>query len=100
MSKAISSQAKNVKKGAALLDKKKPGWYNSIDEKKLDAGEDCVLFQLYGSYVDGLKELKLNYYDSDYGFFVDPAANHERNGWGELTKLWKQAVKDRKNDKS
>jgi hypothetical protein len=49
------SDATNVKEGAILLDKEKPGWYNKIDINRLDmtGHRSCILGQLYGEYEIG-----------------------------------------------
>lgn len=52
-----------VKRGAALLDEKHPGWAEKIDKLLLDMNDcyDCVLGQLYGEYFDGREALGLTH---------------------------------------
>jgi hypothetical protein len=47
--------------GAALLDRRRPGWEGDIDLASLNVGSStaCVLGQLYGSYGSGVYALEL-----------------------------------------
>lgn len=51
----------NVIRGAKLLDNVKPEWYNQIDLEALNIldGCNCILGQLYGSYVGGYVKTNL-----------------------------------------
>lgn len=46
----------NIKRGAALLDKERPGWRDEINLATLDLADDCycVLGQIFGRYSSGL----------------------------------------------
>lgn len=86
--------------GANMLDARWPGWANHVSNNKLDMrGENsgcgsCVLEQLEGSYLKGLKILFGN------DTLVDLS---EQNGfhiwyggdWEELTLAWKAEVRKR-----
>jgi len=51
--------AENVKRGADLLDEKRPGWREEIDLATLDLvdGDYCIMGQIFGSYETGLSFL-------------------------------------------
>lgn len=51
--------AERVAAGAALLDEKMPGWHARIRLPELNLGSECqcVLGQVYGHYLTGLKAL-------------------------------------------
>lgn len=59
-------------KGAALLDAERPGWWQLIDGGSLDllGMNECVLGQVYGSYMRGLHALDWGVTSSveDFGF--------------------------------
>ena len=86
-----------VKRGRALLDEKRPGWRERIDEKTLNMaeGEHCILGQLEGSYEKGKGELGLSIMDAIHYGFACPA--HElftnRGAWIYLTRLWERELK-------
>jgi hypothetical protein len=46
-----------VRKGAALLDERKPGWRKLVDPDNLHMLNHCILDQVYGDYFVGLREL-------------------------------------------
>lgn len=56
-------------RGARLLDRRCPGWYERIDITKLDmkSGQYCVLGQLFGSFMRGLRKLGIED-EVPYGF--------------------------------
>lgn len=53
--------AERVARGAALLDREKPGWAARINERELNLGccADCILGQVYGDYHRGRDALGL-----------------------------------------
>jgi hypothetical protein len=55
--------AERVERGAALLDERRPGWWDEVDVGRLDfdSCEECVLGQLWGSYGSGKKRLGLDW---------------------------------------
>lgn len=62
-----------VKRGAALLDLKVPGWRHMIDDQRLNMSstEDCILGQLFDQYIRGIDFLGLDEAygeDRDHGF--------------------------------
>lgn len=62
---------RRVKKGAAFLDKKGPGWHKVIDTGRLDMNSPlyCVLGQVYDEFFYGIVKLELSYRDTvKYGF--------------------------------
>jgi len=97
-----------VKRGAALLDEKDPGWWGGIDLGKLDLRSkcDCVLGQLgaqrFGTtlhpYIDGLSEIaRLSPLRApDYGFDtgIDPD-NYEQE-FAHLTEAWRDLITRRR----
>lgn len=64
----MASVADIVKRGAGLLDERRPGWDREIDISELDIalGRSCILGQLYGQYGVGVHELKVT--GAYYGF--------------------------------
>lgn len=50
------SYAENAARGARLLDKKCPGWYDKVDLSSLDMRSlcNCMLGQLYGDFMKGV----------------------------------------------
>ena len=91
--------SRHVTKGAALLDKTRPGWADEIDVERLDLldGCDCVLGQLHGGYEKGLEAL---------GQFSDQASSAAHGFDGEdgqatrevyafLTAAWKRRIAKR-----
>lgn len=48
-----------VKRGVALLDKAKPGWFQKVNLEKFDLGNErtCVLGYVYRNFFDGLYTL-------------------------------------------
>lgn len=57
----LSTARQRVHVGAALLDRKRPGWRELIAIDCLDLLDhsNCILGQLYGNYLHGLHELRL-----------------------------------------
>jgi hypothetical protein len=53
--------AARVQRGAALLDERRPGWADSIvlPKLKMHDCEQCVLGQVFGSYVGGVSRMRL-----------------------------------------
>lgn len=53
--------AARVRRGAALLDRKIPGWAKKIDAHRIEIHccYNCILGQLYGHYDDGFHALGL-----------------------------------------
>jgi hypothetical protein len=62
-----------VERGAALLDRARPGWERevSLDRLAMSSCNRCILGQVYGDYVDGLVSLNLFGAAAEYGFSFD-----------------------------
>ena len=108
-----------VSKGVKLLDKECPKWYKKVNLKKLDmhTGDGCVLGQVFGNYITGMKSLKINVPDvsddntadaSDikagipYGFWIDFMRHSDtyfHKAMTHLTAYWVSAIKRRKAKK-
>lgn len=95
-----------VKKGVALLDKKKPGWWSSIDlgELNLRLCHRCVLGQL-GGFFEGIGALGLVLQedetdetdgDINHGFCLAGRPTEEE--WQALTNLWVEEIKSRREE--
>lgn len=87
MNKAIEY----VSAGVKFLDSVKPGWADKISLNKLnmEAGDDCILGQLYGMFETGLGALSLNSEKSaKYGFEDD----YRETTYPELNKAWKNEL--------
>lgn len=83
-----------VARGAALLDKKKPGWAMRIDIDTLDiACTSCVLFQL-GGYTEVADELGILSNADRYGFFVpsEESGTLSNPSWQLLQDAWIEAI--------
>lgn len=72
-----------IRRGATLLDEKRPGWREKVDPDvlDLDSGGLCVLGQAYGQYDIGHHELTG---DPDPGL-----ASLVRHGWAEQHGFWR-----------
>jgi hypothetical protein len=111
--------AARVAKGAALLDKKRPGWEREIDLNRLDiqSGSSCVTAQLSGEghWCSGMDMLGLT--AGDDGTYVTHGFNAEEDpdvygfgdgGWAvvrarqtaafrTLNTLWRDLIESRLN---
>lgn len=102
-----------VERGAALLDDKRPGWWQQIDLDTLDvrAKCDCVLGQVaaapgdfrYDRYVHGLDIVRLDgwqapHYGFDYDVRINEEACCEENeraiiaAYAALTQAWRDLI--------
>ncbi len=81
-----------IKKGAALLDSKVPGWATNINVSRLDmrSPKDNLLAQLR-TYVVGREQEK------EYGFYWDNTWVMEdgMSNWAWLKILWKEEITTR-----
>ncbi|MEV4575901.1 hypothetical protein AB0K16_21915 [Nonomuraea jabiensis] len=101
MSTAMPNFSERVAAGAALLDKKTPGWYQDIDLGILDlySTDDCILGQVFGDYSGGAAFLGLDIPGQyAHGFDVPHSdageiANLEQ--WVALTACWKAEIRQR-----
>ena len=96
------SMASRIRRGAALLDKKRrsKAWRKKIDLDRLNMGMPlfmdgrcgCILAQTYGTYGMGLRKLGIANSDDDdmgraQGFFPDGES------MDALTRAWKRFLK-------
>jgi hypothetical protein len=88
--------AERVERGAALLDERRPGWWDEVDVGSLYLGDPtrCVLGQLWeDSYGVGLKALEMGTDSSDrYGFSLFTGRYKIKT----LTNLWRAAIERRR----
>lgn len=89
-----ASLASNARRGAELLDVRKPGWASLI-EKDIYVRDPscCPLGQVYGSYSDGRFALALSR-DDVFAFGFD-AANDFVEEYNALDAAWEREVNDR-----
>lgn len=93
----------NIKKGMALLDKKKPGWEQHINLLHLNIGDsyECVLGQLYGSFQDGIYVIFEPLTIAEYWETADKAIEHgflvvcSMTAEKVCTQEWKDAIEMR-----
>lgn len=102
---------KQIAAGVALLNEKRPGWYNEIDISRFDMNNPCgcVVGQLFGNFYDAM-EAELGLVESQelsgtefceiarqYGF-TDRASDdykslHEcKRCWDTLEKEWIETI--------
>jgi hypothetical protein len=100
--RSASPYTKNVKRGAALLDREQPGWRDQIDLSTLNLSNGCfcVLGQVFGLYEEGLCFLWNTdvFYDSstaenavEHGFTIDISRmpfRDEEDAWRALQEAW------------
>ena len=85
-----------ARRGAALLDEKRPGWREDVDLRSLDQAScsRCVLGQVFGRYAEGLRSLfnedRIRRYpdDAPYGFDIDGEVGH----YSVLTEAWREVL--------
>ena len=91
-----------VARGAALLDKKKPGWARKVDMRTFTMlyPDTCTLAQCFGTYEQGRQKLKLDDKQSgDLGFsgrIFEFFIGHELL---DLNGLWRKAILKRRKDR-
>ena len=89
-----------VRRGAALLDRKLPGWHTRINLNTLDLNdcEACILGQLYGKYSYGLEVLLVGdqFYLKRYHYgFSSLRVRGKDKGMRRLTATWARLVAKR-----
>jgi len=76
----VEDVADRVEQGARTLNKVRPGWHKEIDLDSLELANtcDCVLGQVFGTYVDGIQAIEnqrpgynKGYLEEDEGFECD-----------------------------
>lgn len=100
MSSAYSIEAaKRVASGMELLDEKIPGWTKKIELESLNIAfsHDCILGQLFGNYLRGLRHLSLKEGDN-FGFDSGEHASDETIyiTQSDLIEAWKNAIRKRR----
>jgi hypothetical protein len=102
-------------RGAALLDKTRPSWYEGVSVGALNMlnGDVCVLGQIYGLYETGLSMLfssefaypptyvgkrDLDSASNYYGFsaFDYPSNTVDGWRWDALTQAWRDLIAERR----
>jgi hypothetical protein len=87
------SLSERVERGAALLDERRPGWWDEVNVESLsfDDGERCVLGQLWGAYKAGKAQLSIDGRGAGdlgfVGFLFDAASPKD---------LWRAAIERRR----
>jgi len=82
-------------RGAVLLDKEYPGWWQRVNPDNLNMWSDhrCVLGQLFGSYNIGCKNLRLvNFRAKDRFGFMPPLLF----GSLRLRSAWRKLIQERR----
>jgi hypothetical protein len=100
------SIAERVAKGAALLDKKNPGWWKpdaapiaiDLDDLELSSDCNCVLGQLAGNYAEGVSGLGIHLLRQEvtHGFLLDLNGEGDDLDWPPLTAEWKRVITARR----
>lgn len=87
-----------VKCGAALLDKKYPGWAKNIncDELRIESCDKCVIGQLYDWFHVGASALNLNGDGKDMGFALYSRAIDGPSEANELRAAWLTEIQSRR----
>ena len=82
--------ASRIEQGAAMLDRRKPGWEKdlNLDTLEMVDCQFCVLGQLYGSYEGGKTALGLHE-GTAHGF------NSDTEQFSILTRAWRRFVAKR-----
>ncbi len=82
-----------IRRGKALLDSRRPGWWQHIDLGRLDIGSErcCVIGQL-GSYLETAASLGLHssFHDYAHGFEAD-----DDDESAALTGAWRDLIRQR-----
>lgn len=85
----MDAYRERVRAGAALLDERRPQWREAIDIGRLDmeCRRLCILGQLYGLYVHGVRDLNLvNIWEADSHGFLEM--------WGDMFSLQRAWIKE------
>ena len=89
-----------VQAGAEYLDEIRPGWEEEVntDHLQLNNCLDCVLGQLFGDFDEALAELDITEGDAkSMGFLLSEFRNFEEEDYPELTDIWRDLIKKRRN---
>jgi hypothetical protein len=93
-----------IEMGAALLDEKFPGWDAKIDVNLLDLTDCswCVLGQLFGRYMAGLRALgiydgvRLDFAELSVAFGFNKNSIHDTS-FDDLKSGWETLILERRN---
>lgn len=99
----LSALASRVRKGAAMLDKRRPGWAIKIDTDILDIAscDACVLAQLDNrSYLAARARLRISMRKAITLGLHPESADDALDECTDLTTLWKQEINDRVGDRT
>lgn len=95
---------KAVNRGMRMLDRRRPGWDDEIDEGGLHVGcgSRCIVGQLCGSFTNANANRIIGFWRCllCWAMFRSPAEHYgfTTDIWyGTLTKTWKQAIKARRD---
>jgi hypothetical protein len=108
----LATLAVRVKRGAAVLDERRPEWAGAValDRLAMDSCDRCVLGQLYGSYWEGVPALAnalprcFRFSSAEHGFtlfdreqdFRDEAGHIDvMDRFAALADLWRAEVRAR-----
>lgn len=99
-----------VAKGAILLDRHEPRWFERVDLDRLamESQTDDVLGQLYGDFIEGFRAILAHrpphtmFVASECGFTLSPEEqDDERDAvlaiFAELTEAWRNLIRSRLN---
>jgi hypothetical protein len=86
-----------VRRGAALLDERVPGWMERInlERLRLEDCRACVLGQLYGGFGAGLRALDLHWPDPETLGFCKAGRPTDSN-YLRLTAAWRALISERR----
>jgi hypothetical protein len=98
--------AARVRRGAALLDRVRPGWAREIDRDRLamESCDRCILGQLWGDYMDGFRELvrpldsRILFSAADHGFTLplrEQTGPWTMNRFAALADAWRDEIRKR-----
>ena len=100
--------SRDVERGVALLDEKRPGWENEIDltNLRMASFQSCILGQLYKShifpytgYFEGCNDLGISGADgSEYGFDLPEKFKGKETSWEQLDQEWRDLIIERRMD--
>lgn len=90
------SEKKAAARGAKILDKSFPNWWEKISLGRLRMSEPdtCILGQLYGSYKQGCEELDLKRRERIRNGFLLPDEHHVTR-YARLRLAWKTEIEKR-----
>lgn len=93
----LENMQSRVLRGAALLDKKQPGWETwaalALNTLDMETSDRCILGVLFGDYTDGIDALGASDRGGPYyGFDVHSFSGES---YKELTEFWKAQIRRR-----